>query len=62
MQPPIFQPGDPICQIAAVLCEPYESAVYETVNHPGTSSIANGRRASNRLEIHAIKIGLNYRF
>ncbi|MCG2840264.1 TonB-dependent receptor [Sandaracinobacter sp. RS1-74] len=60
--PPPLLPDHPFCEIAPSLCEPYEIPIYETTNHPGTSSLANGRRASNRLEIHAIKIGLNYRF
>lgn len=62
MAPPIFEPGSPICESIPYLCEPYERDIWETRNHPGTSSAVNGRRASNRLEIHAIKIGLNYRF
>jgi len=29
---------------------------------PGSYSTVNGRKASNRLDMHAFKIGLNYRF
>ncbi len=60
--PAMFPQGHELCAIAAYLCEPYEQAVYEQVNNPGSASKANGRRASNHLGVHAIKIGVNYRF
>lgn len=60
--PPFFEPGHEICQIAAYLCEPQQQAVYEQVTDPGKSNTVNGRRASSNLDIHAIKIGVNYRF
>jgi hemoglobin/transferrin/lactoferrin receptor protein len=36
--------------------------VYQTTNVPGTYNTVNGRKASNSLDLHAIKMGLNYRF
>lgn len=36
--------------------------ITQTVNVPGTYNTVNGRKASNALDMHAIKIGLNYRF
>ena len=51
-----------LCAIYPEVCAPYESPVYEYVDHAGTSGIANGRNASNSLNMHAIKVGLNYRF
>jgi hemoglobin/transferrin/lactoferrin receptor protein len=29
---------------------------------PGTSTIVNGRTASNDLDLHSVKLGINYRF
>lgn len=58
--------GDPnmawLCDAMPEVCEPYESPIYEYVDHVGTSGITNGRNASNSLNLHAIKVGLNYRF
>ena len=51
-----------LCAIYPEICAPYESPVYEYVDHAGTSGIANGRNASNSMNMHAIKVGLNYRF
>jgi hemoglobin/transferrin/lactoferrin receptor protein len=47
-----------ICTILPAACAPYEQ---ETTG-PGPSTVANGRKASNSLDFHAFKIGLNYRF
>jgi hemoglobin/transferrin/lactoferrin receptor protein len=33
-----------------------------TITAPGSYNTVNGRKASNALDMHAIKIGLNYRF
>jgi hemoglobin/transferrin/lactoferrin receptor protein len=35
---------------------------YVDIPHPGTSDTTNGRKASNELELHTIKLGVNYRF
>ncbi|QFR34945.1 TonB-dependent receptor domain-containing protein [Ancylobacter sp. TS-1] len=43
-------------------CEIVERPVYETKNYVGTSTIADGREASNSASFQAIKIGVNYRF
>ena len=51
-----------ICAISAAYCLPYERPVYETVQHAGSSTVEEGRRASSNLELHAIRIGLNFRF
>lgn len=51
-----------LCAISAAYCLPYERPVYETVQHAGSSTIEEGRRASSDLELHAIRIGLNFRF
>ena len=60
---PSKQPGmADFCTQFPEYCEPYEKAIYETVKHQGTSSIKNGRKASNSLDFHTFKIGLNYRF
>lgn len=62
--PPFFPPGDPICDIVPELCLPSEQPVYryETTNYTGTSSIVEGRRASNEMETHALNVGLSFRF
>lgn len=64
--PPNITPDDPnlgwICVIAPEACQPYEVPVYEYTNHEGTSSIINGRKASNELDFHSFTIGFNYRF
>ncbi|WP_343527570.1 TonB-dependent receptor [Sphingomonas sp.] len=59
---PLLPPGDPICSEpgAAFMCEP--TPIYKETTMAGTSSIINGRRALNNLELHTLKIGLNYRF
>lgn len=49
-----------LCDMFPFLCLPYEAPVYEEVLNQG--SPANGRRASNALDMHTFKIGLNYRF
>ena len=36
--------------------------VYQTTNVPGHYNTVAGRKAANALDLHAIKIGLNYRF
>jgi hemoglobin/transferrin/lactoferrin receptor protein len=53
-----------LCDIDPSFCEPYEKPVYETTttSHQGGSGIVNGRNASNALDFHTLKIGLNYRF
>lgn len=39
-----------------------DQPVLEYTDHEGTSSVVNGRWASNSLDMHSFKIGLNYRF
>jgi len=51
-----------LCDIDASFCRPRERPVYETVQHVGTSSVEEGRRASSDLDLHAVRIGLNFRF
>lgn len=53
-----------LCDMDPSFCTPYEKPIYETTttNHPGSSSTVNGRNASNALDFHMIKVGLNYRF
>lgn len=41
---------------------PTEQPIYRDVYHEGGYDIVNGRSASNSLDLHTIKIGLNYRF
>ncbi|MGU3575980.1 TonB-dependent receptor domain-containing protein [Brucellaceae bacterium C25G] len=64
LAPPIFDPSSPLCSDAAWqwACEPREKPITETIEHKGSSDIKNGRKASNSLDMHTIKIGLNYRF
>ncbi len=55
---------DPVprfCDLGYVqYCEP--TPVYKNVDHAGSANTINGRKASNKLDFHTIKIGLNYRF
>jgi hemoglobin/transferrin/lactoferrin receptor protein len=64
MKPPYFQPGDPLCDIVPELCVPYEAPVYryETTAYQGTSSIVEGRRAANDLDLQTFRLGVNFRF
>ncbi|MCA1454620.1 TonB-dependent receptor [Bradyrhizobium sp. BRP22] len=43
----------------AGVCRVYRS---QTVTIPGSSQTTNGRKAENDLDLHSIRIGLNYRF
>lgn len=62
--PPPFEPGSDICTIIPDLCVPYEGPVYryDTTNYTGTSSVVEGRRASNDMDTHALSVGLSFRF
>jgi len=51
-----------ICDIIPSLCVDTVRAVYETVTNTGASNIVDGRVAKNDLSLHAIRLGLNYRF
>lgn len=51
-----------ICDMYPDACLPYEQPIYEYTDHTGGSNIVTGRNASNALDFHAFKIGLNYRF
>lgn len=35
---------------------------YQGVTHPGSFSVVNGRKASNEIDLHTLKMGFNYRF
>lgn len=60
---PSKQPGmGDFCTQFPRFCKPYEKTIYETVKHEGSSSVKNGRKASNSLDFHTFKIGVNYRF
>ncbi|GGF63813.1 TonB-dependent receptor [Azorhizobium oxalatiphilum] len=41
---------------------PTELPIYRDTLHEGASGIVNGRKASNTFDLHAIRLGLNYRF
>lgn len=59
----IEPPNEFLCEIlGGDFCLPTETPVYTTTTHPGSSSIANGRSASDSLDLHMVKVGLNYRF
>lgn len=62
--PPMFTPDNPLCSQAGWewACEPGKKAIRETTEHTGSSNVKNGRKASNSLDMHIFKIGLNYRF
>lgn len=64
VKPPILPPDNEICVSDPddFFCKPYTQPVYEQVNHQGSSSITNGRKAANSLDMHTFKVGLNYRF
>ncbi|WP_428029132.1 TonB-dependent receptor domain-containing protein [Ancylobacter sp.] len=59
-----IEPPDPfLCEIlGGDFCLPTEIPTYMTTNHPGSSSVTDGRSASNSIDLHMVKIGLNYRF
>lgn len=59
-----FPPGDPICDLIPEFCQPMEVPIYEyeTIAHAGASDVVEGRQVSDRLELHALRIGLNFRF
>jgi hemoglobin/transferrin/lactoferrin receptor protein len=42
--------------------DPLGNPRWKYTNHKGASDIVNGRRASNTLDLHSVKVGLNYRF
>lgn len=42
-------------------CSPRPCSPF-TIRVPGSSETANGRKAANELELHTIRIGVNYRF
>jgi hemoglobin/transferrin/lactoferrin receptor protein len=59
----IVPPEPFICEIlGGEFCEPSERPIYETVEHQGSSSVVNGRKASNSLDTHTVKLGLNFHF
>ncbi|WP_427789879.1 TonB-dependent receptor domain-containing protein [Brevundimonas diminuta] len=51
-----------LCAIDASFCRPRERPIYETIQHTGTSEVEEGRRTSSDLDLHAVRIGLNFRF
>ncbi|MFT4091195.1 MAG: TonB-dependent receptor [Asticcacaulis sp.] len=50
------------CTVFPDSCEPYDRGIYERIYETGSGSVINGRKASDKFDMHAIKIGLNYRF
>lgn len=62
--PPQFPPTHPVCMRPEMDSRCFESEVpiYEYTTIPVTFDDINGRNASNALEMHTFKIGLNYRF
>jgi hemoglobin/transferrin/lactoferrin receptor protein len=52
--------GDAMCDMIPGFCDPFEADVYGPVHHQGSPT--TGRRASNALDFHTFRIGLNYRF
>jgi hemoglobin/transferrin/lactoferrin receptor protein len=60
----------PYSESVTVRCTPWPACflsggppfVTTTTNYPGSSDTVNGRKASNAIDLHTIKIGLNYRF
>ena len=59
-----IEPPDPfLCEIlGGEFCLPSEVPVYTTTNHAGSSTITNGRSATDEIDLHTLKIGLNYKF
>jgi hemoglobin/transferrin/lactoferrin receptor protein len=48
-------------------CTPFPACIrtgppFITTNYPGSSQTTNGRMANNALDLHTVKLGLNYRF
>lgn len=41
---------------------PIGNPIYQYTSHEGGAKTVNGRKASNTLDLHSIKLGLNYRF
>ena len=59
----IVPPEPFICEIlGGKFCEPRERPIYEIVEHQGSSGVVNGRKASNSLDTHTVKVGLNFHF
>jgi hemoglobin/transferrin/lactoferrin receptor protein len=57
-------PPDPFfCEIlGGSFCNPREKPIYKYTDHTGSSNIVNGRKASNSLDTHTVKLGLNFHF
>ena len=59
----INPPNEFLCEILGdSFCEPSEEDVYEYTNNTGSSNIVNGRKSSNSLDTHTVKLGLNFHF
>jgi len=55
--------SEPLCATrGGLFCDLVERPVYETTNYIGSSTISNGREASNSADLQLLKIGVNYRF
>ena len=57
-------PPEPfLCEILGdPYCDPSEKPIYKYTDHTGSSNIVNGRKASNSLDTHTVKLGLNFHF
>lgn len=57
-------PVDPWnCEVlGGVFCEPMEQPIMEYVPQTGSSNVVNGRKSSNSLDTHTVKLGLNFHF
>ncbi|WP_199553400.1 TonB-dependent receptor domain-containing protein [Sandaracinobacteroides hominis] len=64
IDPPVFAPDDPICELPGmgVFCSEREVPNMVSTNHTGSSEIVNGRHARNSADTHGLRIGFNYRF
>jgi len=49
-----------ICVTDPVACTPYDQPIYGT--HTGSYNVVNGRNTTSAIDLHVIKVGLNYRF
>mgnify|MGYP001811602097 FL=1 len=59
----IVPPSPRLCERrGGEFCLPREVPVYTTTTHPGSSTITNGRSATDEIDLHTLKIGLNYKF
>lgn len=62
--PARFPPNHTVCRRNPLdqRCFEREEPIYEYTYQPGTAHEVNGRSANNALDMHSIKLGINYRF